>query len=77
MKKWLIGIAWTIDTRHFAERASEAMREIGVLWLVFATLDKLVADELTVAWTVANGTAAIAAWAGGIYIEILNDRRHA
>lgn len=76
MKKWLIRLSFKINEPLIAERSSEALREIGVLWLVFAMLDKLLADELTLPWLLTNGTAAIAAWVSGIYIELMNDRRH-
>jgi hypothetical protein len=75
MKKWLYSVFTRLNKPLLAERSSEALREIGVLWLVFAILDKLLAEELTIAWTVTHGLAAFAAWTSGIYIEFVNDRR--
>jgi hypothetical protein len=55
---------------HFIERFAEAMREVGILWLTFALLDRLVSGTLTFPWAIGNALGAIAAWAGGLYIEL-------
>jgi hypothetical protein len=60
-------------TREFAlisERLHEALRECGILWLVFSLLDRTVAGQLTVPWTFWNFSVAIALWSLGIYIEM-------
>jgi hypothetical protein len=52
-----------------AERGPELFREAGVLWLVFAVLDRLVTNVLTFAWVFSNVSAALVIWAVGIYFE--------
>jgi hypothetical protein len=61
----------TIDQRtHMQERFAEAARELGILWLVFSLLDRLVAGTFTFPWAFMNGGAAIVTWAFGLYIEV-------
>jgi len=55
---------------HVQERLAEAFREVGVLWLTFALLDRLVSGTLTFPWVFVHGTLAIAAWSLGLYIEL-------
>lgn len=57
----------------FGSRLHEVLREIGVLWLVFSTLDRLIADKLTLSWFLLNAVFALAAWTMGIYIEWRTD----
>lgn len=69
-------VKWTKKRQQiFEEHAAEAFRECGILWFVFACLDKLVEGRLSVSWIVANFAGAIAVWAYGMYIE-LKDQRH-
>lgn len=56
------------------ERFAEALRECGILWLVFSILDRLVAGSLTAAWVLSNVSVSIAMWLFGIYIERRNKR---
>jgi hypothetical protein len=51
------------------ERVAEAARELGILWLVFSLLDRLVAGTFTLPWAMVNGLVALAAWSFGLYIE--------
>ena len=53
-----------------AQRLSEFCREVGVLWLVFSILDRLVAQTLTVVWLGTNLLIGVALWVVGIYIEL-------
>ena len=53
-----------------SERLAEPMRECGVLWLVFAILDRLLTNELTLPWTLWNVSASVAVWVVGMYIEL-------
>jgi len=76
-KKWLYRFLWAVDIRWLSSRCSEALREIGVLWLVFAMLDKLVAGRLTGTWIATHCTLALASWTLGLYIESIGDRSHA
>jgi hypothetical protein len=55
---------------HVEERISELFREIALLWLVFAVLDKFVAEQLTVTWAVLNGAFAITLWIFALTIEL-------
>ncbi|HKO55115.1 MAG TPA: hypothetical protein VJ276_04510 [Thermoanaerobaculia bacterium] len=58
------------------ERLAEALRECGVLWLVFSILDRWVADTLTPLWGFGNALASVALWVSGIYIELSEVERH-
>jgi len=51
------------------ERLAEAFRECGILWVVFALLDRTVAGTLTAPWALWNFSASVAIWSLGIYIE--------
>jgi len=62
------------ERRHVRERLAEAFREVGVLWLTFALLDRLVSGTLTFPWVFVNGTWAIATWSLGLYIELRRPR---
>ena len=56
------------------EHGAEAVRECGVLWLVFAMLDKVVAGSLTMPWMLWNFSGSVAVWAFGMYIETKRQR---
>ena len=58
----------------FKEHGAEAIRECGVLWLVFALLDKVVAGRITLPWMVWNFSGSVAVWAFGVYIEMKRKR---
>jgi hypothetical protein len=51
------------------ERAAEAARECGILWLVFSLLDKIVDGTITFPWFFANVCFSVAMWFAGMYIE--------
>jgi hypothetical protein len=51
------------------DRSSEALREIGILWLCFSFLDKIVLEKLTPAWAAWNLIASAALWIFGLYLE--------
>ena len=51
------------------EHGAEAMRECGILWLVFSVLDQAVSGTLTVPWTMWNLCGSVVFWFVGIYIE--------
>ena len=53
----------------FRHRLHEFLREFGLLWLVFAVLDRLVAEKLTPRWITTHLAIGIASWVIGIYIE--------
>lgn len=57
---------WEVFRGHFGE----AFREIGVLWLVFSCLDRVVSGTFTWLWGFRNILGAIAMWAIGTYIDI-------
>ena len=62
---------WTdAHRRHAIERIAELLREIGLLWFVFATLDKLVAEQLTVSWLGWNALIAATVWVAGLVLEL-------
>jgi hypothetical protein len=53
------------------ERVSEAMREIGILWLCFSFLDKIVQGQFTSYWALWNVLASGFMWGSGLILEIL------
>lgn len=63
---WLTDTQWRLTW----ERAAEAARECGILWLVFAVLDKTVDGTITFPWLIANFGIAVVLWCSGMYIEI-------
>ncbi len=59
----------------FKQHGAEALRECGILWLVFSILDQAVSGELTLPWFVGNVSGSVAFWVAGMYIELKrNDR---
>jgi hypothetical protein len=52
------------------ERVAEAARELGVLWLTFSLLDRLVAGTFTFLWALSNFSMALVFWTVGLYIEV-------
>jgi hypothetical protein len=64
-------VKWNNEkTKLIEERVATAAHECGILWLVFALLDRIVQDKLTFLWLFANARGAIAVWSFGIYIEL-------
>jgi len=62
---------WTERQRRVrTERFAEALRECGLLWLVFSNLDRLLGDSLTFLWFAANTMMGLVLWALGTYIEM-------
>lgn len=45
-----------------------------LLWMVFAVLDRVIADHLTVMWAVVNVTIGVTGWAGAVYLELRSIR---
>jgi len=67
---------WTDRQRQVrSDRIAEALRECGVLWLVFANLDRLVDGPFTLGWSVANTAFGLVLWGIGIYIELKEVKR--
>jgi hypothetical protein len=54
----------------FKQHGAEAAREFGILWLVFALLDKVVAGAITLPWMIWNFLLSVAMWTAGMYIEM-------
>ena len=54
--------------------SGEGVREIGILWLVFSMLDRIVTNQLTFSWGVTNLVGAIVIWLFGVYIDIARHR---
>jgi hypothetical protein len=62
---------WTEKRKdHFWERATEFAREITLLWTVFAILDRVVTEQLTIRWTVLNAGVGLAGWLMAVSIEV-------
>jgi len=62
---------WTKEEwLHVTDRLAEALREVGLLWITFALLDRLVSGTLTFPWVIENAAVAIAMWIFGLHIEI-------
>jgi hypothetical protein len=59
----------------FKEHGAEAIRECGILWLVFSLLDQAVSGKLTLPWFLGNVCGSIAVWFIGMYIELKRDDR--
>ena len=47
----------------------EAFRGVGLLWLVFSMLDRLLTGSLTVAWSIGNVGGAVMLWLIGTVTE--------
>jgi hypothetical protein len=62
-----------MKARHFrevlVERGPELFREIGVLWLVFSILDRVITNAVTPGWIASNVSLALVIWIFGIYLE--------
>ena len=56
---------------HFLERFTELIREMALLWMVFAILDRVIADKLTLGWAAINFGIGMAGWAVAVYIELV------
>ncbi|HEY0160293.1 MAG TPA: hypothetical protein VGF28_23610 [Thermoanaerobaculia bacterium] len=67
MRNWFKRL---LEEKLVVLRGCDSLREIAVLWFVFAMLDKLVEDELTFGWAAVNSSVAIALWVTGTYIEV-------
>ena len=64
--KWLTDRQWRLSR----ERIAEAAREVGLLWFVFALLDKIVDGNLTFPWFAGNVCLSVVFWVFGMYIEL-------
>jgi len=62
-----------MKAQHFrevlVERGPELFREIGVLWLVFSILDRVITNAVTPSWIASNVSLALVIWVFGIYLE--------
>jgi hypothetical protein len=56
---------------HFFDRFTELIREMALLWMVFAVLDRVIAEKLTLGWALANAGIGVAGWAIAVYIELV------
>jgi len=50
------------------QHGAEAIRECGILWLVFSVLDQAVSGTLTAPWAIWNFCGSVAFWVFGMYI---------
>jgi hypothetical protein len=53
----------------FKAHGAEALRECGILWLVFSLLDQTVSGKLSVPWIAWNFSGSVVFWIVGMYIE--------
>jgi hypothetical protein len=51
------------------EMIGEGLRDVGILILVFAVLDKLVNGQITLWWTLAAVSVSALVFASGCYVE--------
>jgi len=65
-----LGAMKGLTAELFKQHIAEAAREFGILWLVFALLDKVVEGAITLPWTVWNFLLSVAIWSAGMYIEL-------
>ncbi len=59
----------SLSKKSYAEMLAEALREIGVLTLVFALLDRIVAGRITVSWTLMALSISVASFLLGCVLE--------
>lgn len=63
---------WSTKQQHLTYgHVAEGIREIGILWLAFSLLDRLVTNQLTFPWALTNLITAVAIWVLGIYIDVV------
>ena len=55
--------------KSYAQMVAEALREIGVLVLVFSLLDRLVAGRITFVWVLFAVLVSFAVFFYGCYLE--------
>jgi hypothetical protein len=59
-----------IDVDLAFTAAGADVREFALLWLVFALLDSVMADKLTLLWLTGNFAGCTTLWICGAYIEL-------
>ena len=60
--------------KSYGEMAGEALREIGVLVLVFSVLDRMIAGNITAIWTAVTLAISVVSFLLGCMLErIRND----
>jgi hypothetical protein len=69
-----LGNVKDVTVELLKEHTAEALRECGVLWLVFSLLDQTLAGDLTFPWILWNLCGSIVFWAVGLYIETKRKR---
>jgi hypothetical protein len=67
---------WTAEkTDLIYHHGGEALRECGILWFVFALLDRIVQGSVTIGWVLANGGGSAAVWMLGVMIALRENKR--
>ncbi|MGA8806480.1 MAG: hypothetical protein WB973_01295 [Thermoanaerobaculia bacterium] len=64
---WLDG---HLSTRTIADRIAEGLREIALLWFVFANLDIIVqTSHFSWAWSIKNTIVTATVWAFAVFLR--------
>lgn len=59
-----------IDVDAALKAGGADVREFALLWLVFALLDSVMADKLTLLWLIGNFAGCATLWTIGAYFEM-------
>ncbi|HEX3577884.1 MAG TPA: hypothetical protein VHY33_04900 [Thermoanaerobaculia bacterium] len=67
-----------LSLRTIADRIAEGLREIALLWFVFANLDIIVqTSHFSWAWSIKNTIGTFVLWSLGAVLEALLERKGA
>ena len=65
-----------VSLRTIADRIAEGLREIGLLWFVFANLDLIVqTSHFSWGWSIKNTIGTFILWSLGAVLEALLERK--
>jgi hypothetical protein len=68
--------ALNFDLEKLSTHFAADVREIAVLWFVFANLDALVQNKMTVTWALTHTGVSVAGWLVGAYLEVKPPKRN-
>ena len=76
VRRFIDWVGTHLSLRTVADRIAEGLREIALLWFVFANLDIIVqTSHFSWAWSIKNTVGTLIVWAFAVIFEAIIERK--
>jgi hypothetical protein len=78
VRRFIDWLGTHLSMRTLADRMAEGLREIALLWFVFANLDIIVqTDRFSWAWSIKNTVGTVIVWSFAVVFEAAIEKKGA